>query len=86
MVRKNKETQIKGKKELEDFMDSAKFMSLKFGEYEQERLKRKARIVELEGEVVFLSTKVEKLEYTADRMEQYSRRNVLICGLSEEKG
>ena len=34
MVRKNKETQIKGKKELEDFMDSAKFMSLKFGEYE----------------------------------------------------
>ena len=42
--------------------------------------------MELESEVVFLSTKVEKLEYTADRMEQYSRRNVLICGLSEEKG
>ena len=86
MVRKNKETQIKGKKELEDFMDLAKFMSLKFGEYEQERLERKARIVELESKVVFLSTKLEKLEYTADRMEQYSRRNVLICGLSEEKG
>ena len=34
-----------------------------------------------------MSNKVEKLEYTADKMEQYSRRNsILIDGLPEVKG
>ena len=46
-----------------------------------ERLKMDARILELESKVVSLSTKVKKLEFTADRMEQYSRRNsILIHG------
>ena len=31
--------------------------------------------MELESKVVSLSTKVEELEYAADRMEQYSGRN-----------
>ena len=87
MVGKNHETQIKGKKQLEDLTNSVKFMSSKFDENEQERLEREVRIVKLESKVVYLSTKVEKLEYTADRIEQYPRRNsILIHGLPEEKG
>ena len=35
MVRKNNETQIKRKKQLEDLTDSVKFMSSKFREYEK---------------------------------------------------
>ena len=43
--------------------------------------------MELESKVVSLSTKVEKLEYAAERMEPYSRRNwILIRGLPEVKG
>ena len=45
MVRKNNGTQIKGEKQLEDLTDSVKFMSLKFDDYEKERLERDARIV-----------------------------------------
>ena len=34
-----------------------------------------------------MSTKAEKLEYTADKMEEYSRCNsILTCGLPEVKG
>ena len=62
-------------------------MSSKFEEFEKERLERQARIAELESKVHSWSTKVEKLEYTADKMEQYSRCNsILIHGLPEEKG
>ena len=62
-------------------------MSSKFDEHDKERLKREARIAQLESEVVSLSTKVEKLEYTNGRMEQYSKHNsILIYGLPEEKG
>ena len=62
-------------------------MSSKFNEYEKERLEREARIVELESKVVSLPTKIERLEYTADIMEQYSRRNsILIHGLPGVKG
>ena len=82
MVRKNNEAQIKGKKQMEDLTDSVKFMSSKFDEYEKERLEREARIVQLKGKVAFLSTKVENFEYTAEKMEQHSRRNsILIHGL-----
>ena len=87
MVRKNNKAQIKGDKQLEDLTDSVKFMSLKFDEYEKESLEREARIVKLESRVVLFSTKVEKLEYTTEKMEQYSRRNsILIHGLPEVKG
>ena len=87
VVRKNNETQIKGKKQLEDLTDSVKFMSSKFDEYGKERLEREARIVELESKVVSVSTKVEKSEYAADKMEQYSILNsILIHGLPEVKG
>ena len=87
MVRKNNETQINGEKLLEDLTDSVKFMSSKFDECEKERLEREARIVEIESKFVYLSTKVEKLEYTADRMEKYSRCNsILLHGLPEVKG
>ena len=62
-------------------------MSSKFNENEKERLEREARTVELESKVVSLSTNVQKLKNTADRMEQYSRRNsILIHGLPEENG
>ena len=78
-------TQIKGEKQLEDLTNSVKFVSSEFDEYEKERLEREARTVEFESKVGPLS-KVVKLEYTADRMEQYSRRNsVLIHGVPEEK-
>ena len=60
MVRKNNGTQIKDEKQLEDLTDSVKFMSLKFDDYEKERLERDARIVELESKVVSISTKVKK--------------------------
>ena len=40
MIRKNKETQIKGEKQLEDLTDLVKFMSPKLDEYEEERLER----------------------------------------------
>ena len=87
MFRKNNETQIRGEKQLEDLIDSVKFMSSKCDEYVKERLEREARIVELESKVVSLSTKVEMLEYTADKMEQYSRRNsIQIRCLPEVKG
>ena len=87
MITKNNKTQIKGEKKVEDLTDSVKFMSSKFDEYEKERLEREARTVELESKVVALTTKNEKLEYTADRIEQYSRRNsIQIHGLSEVKG
>ena len=87
MVRKNNEIQVKGEKQLEDLTNSLKFMSSKFDKYEKERLEREARIVEIESKVVYLSTKVEKVEYTAYRMEQYSRCNsMLIHDLPEEKG
>ena len=87
MVRKNKETQIKGEKQLEDLTDSVMFMSSKYDEYEKKRLEREDRIVELESQVVSLSTKVEKLEYKVDTMKQYSRRNpLLIHDLPKEKG
>ena len=85
MVRKTKETEIKGEKQLEDLTDSVKFMSNEFHEYEKERLERlemEARIVEL----VSLSTKFKKLEYTADRMKQYSRRNSMLIHGKEKKG
>ena len=86
MIRKNNETQIKGEKQLEDLINSVKFMSSKFDEHEKERLERETKIVELESKVVSLSTKIEKLEYTADKMEQYSRCNsILIHGLPEVK-
>ena len=42
-----------------------------------EELEREARIVTFESKGVSLSTKVEKLEYTTGRMEQYSRRNLI---------
>ena len=61
MVRKNKETQIKGEKQLEDLTDSLKFMFSEFDEYKKERLERQARLVELESKVVSLSA--VKLEY-----------------------
>ena len=85
MVRKNNETEIKGKKQLEDLTDSVKFMSNEFHEYEKERLERlemEARIVEL----VSLSTKFKKLEYIADRMKQYSRRNSMLIHGKGKKG
>ena len=85
MVRKNNETEIKGKKQLEDLTDSVKFMSNEFHEYEKERLERlemEARIVEL----VSLSTKFKKLEYIADRMKQYSRRNSMLIHGKEKEG
>ena len=82
MVRKNNKAQIKGDKQLEDLSHSVKVMSLKFNEYEKESLEREARIVKLKNKVVPLSTKAEKLEYTTEKMEQYSRRNsILIHGL-----
>ena len=65
--------------------DSVKFMSNEFHEYEKERLERlemEARIVEL----VSLSTKFKKLEYIADRMKQYSRRNSMLIYGKEKKG
>ena len=52
-----------------------------------EELEREARIVTFESKGVSLSTKVEKLEYTTGRMEQYSRRNLIwIHFLPKEKG
>ena len=87
MVTKNFETQINGKRQLENLTDSVKVMSSKLDEYEKQRLETEARIVEIESKVVSLSTKVENLEYTGNRMEQYLRRNlILIHGLPEKKG
>ena len=87
MVRKNKETQIKGEKQLEDLTNSVIFMSTKFDEYEKKRLEREDRTVELESRDVSLSTKVEKLGYKVDTLKQYSRRNpLLIHDMPKEKG
>ena len=62
-------------------------MSSKFDEYEKERLESEAEIVELESKVVSLSSKIWKLEYTADKMEQYSRCNsILVHSFPEVKG
>ena len=62
-------------------------MSSKFDEHEKERLEKEVRIVEFACKVVSLSTKVEKLECTADKMKKYSRRNsILTHGLPKEPG
>ena len=82
MVRKDNETQIKSEKRMENLTNSVKFMSWKFDEYEKERLEKEARIVEFESKVVSLSTKVEKLEYTADK---YGRYRLLSYRNSEEE-
>lgn len=67
--------------------DSVELTSSKLDEKEKERLERKARIAELESKVLSFSTKAEKLEYIADRIEQYPRLNsISIQGLPEEKG
>ena len=43
--------------------------------------------MELESKVVSLFTKIKMLEYTTQRMKQYSRHNsILIHGLPEVKG
>ena len=55
-LEKNNEIQIKGEKQLVNMTDSINFMSLKIDVREKERWIRE----------------VEKFEYTADRMEQYS--------------
>ena len=78
--------QIKGEKHLNNLAESIKFLSDKFKEYEEDRVKKDKIIEGLTSEVDSMSTKVEKLERFQDQQEQYSKTNCLLAhGITEEK-
>ena len=77
---------IKGKKQLINLTESTNFLSDKFKEYEEDRVKKDKIIQDLKSEVDSLSIKVEQLEKLQDQQEQWSRRNcLLVYGIAQEK-
>ena len=81
----NKEMQIKGDKQLIDFISLVKLSTFKF-ELEKERKEKDKLIDSLQVEVSLLKVGVKNLEKKADDQEQYLRRNfLLIHGLMEPK-
>ena len=83
-----KEAQIKDARHMEEVNESIKFINGKFEEMEADRMEKERQILELKNEVKSLNEKVETMDRSLDRHEQYSRRNcLLIHGVKEnEKG
>ena len=85
MLEKTEDRHIKGEFQLTDLAKGADFLTQKFDEYEKNRREKEATIATLQSELKSASMKLEELEKTMDRQEQYSRRNcILIHGLKEE--
>ena len=81
----NKDAQIKGAMQLEDFSECIKFINEKFEEYEVDQKERKKEIAELKEDLTSLKEKFFQVDKTLDRQEQYSRRNCLLVHGVEEK-
>ena len=70
-----KNSQIKGKKQLDSLADALDLLSVKFDELEKDREKKDRKISDLEKQVESLEL---KLGDSVDELEQYSRRSFLL--------
>ena len=60
------------------------FMTNEFEEYEPERQEKDKIIDSMKSDMVNMNEKIEKLDRTVDRQEQYSRRTCLLLhGIAE---
>ena len=78
MCEKTKDSQNKGKKQLNWLSESMDFMTNKFEEYKREREEKDKIIDTMKSDMVNMNEKIEKLERIVDIQEQYSRRNCLL--------
>ena len=84
MCEETKDSQIKGKSQLNSLSETMDFMTNNFEEYEQERQEKYNIIESMKSDMVNMNEKIEKLEWMVDRQEQYSRRNcILLHGIAE---
>ena len=84
MCEKTKDSQNKGKKQLNWLSESMDFMTNKFEEYKREREEKDKIIDTMKSDMVNMNEKIEKLERIVDRQEQYSRCNcLLLYGIAE---
>ena len=63
---------------MEEVNESTKFLNEKFEEMEGDRKEKERQILELKSNVKSLNEKVETMDRSQDRHEQYSRRNVFL--------
>ena len=71
---------------MEEVNESIKFINEKFEEMEADRKDKERQISELKNEVKYLNEKVEIVDRSLDRYEQYSRRNCLLMhGVKENE-
>ena len=69
---------------MEEVNESIKFINEKFEEMETDRKDKERQILDLKNDVNYLNKKVETMDRSLDRHEQYSRRNcLLIHGVKE---
>ena len=79
-----KNSQIKGEKQLDSLSDALELLSAKFDELEKDQEKKNKKISEVEKKVNSLES---KLGDSVDELEQYSRRNCLLLhGVRELEG
>ena len=62
---------------MEEINECIKFINEKFEEMEADRKQKERKISELKNEVKTLTEKLETMNRSLDRHEQYSRRNFL---------
>ena len=79
-----KEARIKGARHLEEVNESIKFINDKFEGMEADGKEKKRQILELKNEVKHLNEKIETMDRSLDRHEQYSRRNCLLIQGAKE--
>ena len=71
---------------MEEVNESIRFINEKFEEMEADRKEKGRQISDIKNEVKYLNEKVETMDRSLDRHEQYSRRNcLLIHGVKEKR-
>ena len=71
---------------MDEVNESIKFINEEFGEMEADRNEKKRQISELKNEIKYLNEKVETMDRSLGRHEQYSRRNCrLIHNVEKNK-
>ena len=71
---------------MEEVNESIRFINEKFEEMEADRKEKGRQISDIKNEVKYLNEKVETMDRSLDRHEQYSRRNcLLIHGVKENE-
>ena len=84
MYGKPKDSQIKGKSQVNSWSEAMDFITIKLEEYEREQQEKYKIIGSIKSEMVNMNKQIEKLERIVDRQEQYSRRNcLLLYGIAE---